>query len=470
MKLWILLGLLPALVYTAFLTRTYYWDGVLFSLYIEGVSRGEFPVPILFHPNHLLYSALGYLAYGAAALAGLHCRAIAVLQAINVVASTATGYLVLRLAQRYTRSGTVSLACFILFAFGATWWKFSTDADAYILSVLLLLLAVASVMDENIVAASLLHAGAMLFHELAVFGAVPILVALLMKRRLRAAGAYLLLSSVPVLIVYAIAYRFSSRGLHASFLGWLTSSSSESKTTHTLRQLIGANSSSYLKLFAGGRWSLIQQFLSPVVVISFAICFALIVYAVWLWRRPRMEASACLYQRVTRVLWAWVLPYVLFLSWFEPGNAFYKLFIWPPIVLLVGIEIASRPALRQRAGSFLAITLALMAWNFGAFIFPHSHSAADPVLELAEKVDMELPKRAIVYYRAFDPDDWYLRYFAPGRKWEQVPADLSSVKRAGSTVCFETTALKTISAETDAHLRWDLVNGKHNIRLECLPK
>src|SRR3954453_8499558 len=40
------------LVYVAFLTRTYYWDGVLFSLYIEKVHNAELPPSILFHPNH----------------------------------------------------------------------------------------------------------------------------------------------------------------------------------------------------------------------------------------------------------------------------------------------------------------------------------------------------------------------------------------------------------------------------------
>ncbi len=459
-----------AVIYAAFLTRTYYWDGVLFSLYIEGVSRGELPVSTLIHPNHLLYSGLGYAFYRAASLAGLHWRAITVLQTINVLASVATGYLIFRQAHRQTRSLALSLGCFTLFTFGATWWKFSTDADAYIISVLLLSLAVAAAMDEKPAMAGLFHAGAMLFHELALFGAAPILVALSLKGKLRTIATYLVLSGLPVLVAYAIAYRFADGGLHETFLAWITSSSGESKTTHTLGQFVGTNLSSYVRLFAGGRWTLIQQFLSAALLCSFALSAALVAYAVWLWRHSSTDNLPVNGNRVAPVLWAWLLPYALFLSWFEPGNAFYKLFVWPPIVLLIGIGIAARPKLRAHERSCAAISLALMAWNFGAFIFPHSHSAADPVLALAEKIDKELPKSAVVYYRVFDPDDWYLKYFAPGRRWEQLRSDLSRAKQTTTPVCFETTALEVIPAKTDVKLRWDLVNGKHNVRLECLPE
>src|SRR6266516_1004940 len=124
-----LLPLAIFILYAAFLTRTYYWDGVLFSLQIEGVHRGELSHAILFHPNHLLYSALGYVLYSAALACGSNARAI-------------TAFLVFVLSKRITNSSMTALFCWLLFAFGATWWKFSTDADSYILSVLFLILTI----------------------------------------------------------------------------------------------------------------------------------------------------------------------------------------------------------------------------------------------------------------------------------------------------------------------------------------
>jgi hypothetical protein len=166
------------------------------------------------------------------------------------------------------------------------------------------------------------------------------------------------------------------------------------------------------------------------------------------------------------VLWSWIAVYLLFLAWFEPGNAFYKLFAWPPMVLLIGTYFDGRASPSKSA--FRWVTLALASWNFAAYIYPHSHIQADAVLSLATRIDKELPKSATVYYKSLSPDDWYLEYFAPGRKWEPLPP-LSEI-REGTTaapVCFETTALPYVRAETDPALRWNLVNSQHNVRLEC---
>ncbi len=92
-----------AILYFAFLTRTYYWDGVLFALNIEQVHRGEIPFSALFHPNHLLYSAFGYVLYAAVQACHLSLRAITVLQICNVFISIAAGFLVFRLAKKYHR-------------------------------------------------------------------------------------------------------------------------------------------------------------------------------------------------------------------------------------------------------------------------------------------------------------------------------------------------------------------------------
>src|SRR6266516_597846 len=180
-----LLPLAIFILYAAFLTRTYYWDGVLFSLQIEGVHRGELSHAILFHPNHLLYSALGYVLYSAALACGSNARAITVLQIFNVAVSVAAGFLVFVLSKRITNSSMTALFCWLLFAFGATWWKFSTDADSYILSVLFLILTIIFVLESSarVIPAALCHTAAMLFHELAVFMYFPVIAAIALDAR-----------------------------------------------------------------------------------------------------------------------------------------------------------------------------------------------------------------------------------------------------------------------------------------------
>jgi hypothetical protein len=157
------------------------------------------------------------------------------------------------------------------------------------------------------------------------------------------------------------------------------------------------------------------------------------------------------------ILWTWLVPCAFFLAIWDPGSAFHKLFVWPPIVLLIGAYAAWK-----RAAASIGFVIALAAWNFGAFIYPHAHASADPVLVLAEKINRELPKNATIYYRAFSPDDWYVAYFAPGRTWLKLNAT-----PATSPFCLETTALTELAPRRNATQSWQLVTGQHNVRLEC---
>ncbi len=480
-----------AILYAAFLTRTYYWDGVLFSLEIEGVHGGKLPRAILFHPNHLLYSALGYWLYSAALACGFSLRAISVLQIFNIIVSAAAGFLVFVLSKRVTNSSSIALLCWLLFAFGATWWKFSTDADSYILSVLFLILTIILVLESppRIIPAALCHTAAMLFHELAVFTYFPVIAAIALDsrrsktNRLWTSIAYAIGTGACVGSAYLLCYSQTDRATYPSLFAWITSYASDSGFTHSLAQITGSYLASYIKLFLGGRLSLIYDYFSVAVCLSLAVCLTMLVYALLLFRRARVVRAINPNARAISVLWAWFLPYAVFLASWDPGSAFHKLFVWPPIVLLIGTYIASRQRLTEHIYAFHALAVALAAWNFGAFIYPHSRVTADPVLVFAQTLDRQLPRNATVYYRALDPDDWYLEYFAPGRTWSPLPPRPHSWQQQrrspkAGPVCLETTALdeleknplhaSQILPEIDPERRWDLVNSRHNIRLECL--
>ena len=469
----LLIGLI--LLYPAFLTRTYYWDGVLFSLYIEKVYRSELPITILFHPNHLLYSGFGYLLYSFSHGAGLRLRAITLLQCVNVLAGVSAAALLFNLVKRLCGSVPLAVFCSFLFASGATWWKFSTDADSYILSVLLLLLAVGLVLNEKplLLLAGICHSFAMLFHELAVFAYIPLLAAIFLENRaqsarVRRAFVYLASTAGSVSLAYWLAYSLAGRDSGRTFFRWITRFSAESQMTHSWRQILIGYPASYLKLLAGGKLSLIQDYLSPPVVAALLFSLAALIAGVWLTRHPKRETGIPIERRTKVVLWAWILPYFVFLVWWEPESAFYKLFVWPPIVLLLGCSIAERSSSISRVRAFTAFGAALAAWNFGAFIFPHSYSSADPVLALAEKLNRELPKNAIVYYKVLSPDDWYLQYFAPGRRWR--PLSIDDFKRpAPEPFCMETTALNYLGKSNfNPQQHWEIVDSKHNVQLACV--
>jgi hypothetical protein len=464
------------LVYACFLTRSHYWDGVLFSLYIEKVHNGEYPAAVLLHPNHLLYSVLGYVVYELSHAVGAPVRSIRILQSINVLASVATTAILFGVSRRLFRSYQLALACALLFASGATWWKFSTDADSYILSVLFVTAGVALLVSnpQRIVPAAMCQVTAMFFHELAIFAYVPALAAIWLEsrprnRRFTRLLGFFVCTTASVTAVYAWAYSLASSAHNSSFLQWISSSSGTSQVTHSAGQVLFLYPMSYLKLFAGGKLTLVADYLSLPVILALSLAAMLTALAVKVATEPLSNVQGYIVDHQIRmVLWFWLLPYVLFLAWFEPGNAFYKLFVWPPIVLLIGSYFSGKPALFRRKQVLLCVAGALTSWNFAAFIYPHSHLSADPVLELAEKINTQLPANATVFYKVLSPDDWYLQYFAPGRNWRSIPSGEVPGKTSNGVTCFETTALPYVHAELDPNLRWDLINTRHNVRLECL--
>jgi hypothetical protein len=164
---------------------------------------------------------------------------------------------------------------------------------------------------------------------------------------------------------------------------------------------------------------------------------------------------------------SWVLPYAVFLSVWLPRNGFYKLFIWPPIVLLLGRYLSLRPWAISGASALLA---AMIGWNFAAYVYPRSHDSAAPVVEFAKKLNGQLPHSAVIYYRSFVPDDWYLRYFTPDTEWKPFNGPYPALLPTNSRACFETTALAlpvTQLPRLSSKYEWDLVSAKYNIRVQC---
>ena len=133
-----LLFIATAAIYLLFPTRVYYWDGIVFAQTIEDASRLS---PSLVHPNHLIYNFAGYLFYKLLRALGADIRALTALQILNSLLSALCARVLFSILMTTLRSFYFSICLTVLFAFSATWWKFSTDADAYIPSVLFLLIS-----------------------------------------------------------------------------------------------------------------------------------------------------------------------------------------------------------------------------------------------------------------------------------------------------------------------------------------
>src|SRR5215208_6266456 len=125
-------------IYLSFPTRVYYWDGIAFAQAIEDASGLN---ASLVHPNHLIYNFAGYIFYKLLLWLGFELRAITALQILNGLLSAACAGVLFGILMDTLRCVYLSVCLTLLFAFSATWWKFSTDANAYIPSVLFLLIS-----------------------------------------------------------------------------------------------------------------------------------------------------------------------------------------------------------------------------------------------------------------------------------------------------------------------------------------
>ena len=192
---------LPLLCYVAIPTRNFYWDGVAFAIYIEK----RLPAASLAHPNHLGYAIWSAWLYEGVQTMGISTRALFVMQAANGVLA---GFCVLLLHACLRRNGVppaIAVPAALAFAFTATWWRFATDANAYVPSIFLLLAAWALLERPRTTAmAGLAHAGAILFHQLAILFLPFALVRL--RQRPREMAVYSACALLPAAAAYLAAF------------------------------------------------------------------------------------------------------------------------------------------------------------------------------------------------------------------------------------------------------------------------
>ena len=180
----------PLAVYFVWPSRNFYWDGVSFAIEIEK----NYPPSALIHPNHLIYELWGAWLYDLWDWIGLPIRSLYLMQVANCLLAGLAVMLLYRCLRVEGWSSESGLIAALTFGFSATWWKFATDANAYIPAIFLLLCAYLLLEDSRMLwLAGLTQAAAMLFHELAIFF-LPVALLLLWKRRSSIAASFAIMA------------------------------------------------------------------------------------------------------------------------------------------------------------------------------------------------------------------------------------------------------------------------------------
>jgi len=483
----LLLAALLAL-YLAFPTKVYYWDGIVFAQAIEDAAGGSHLS--LAHPNHLIYNCVGFYFYRGLHDLGFNVRALTALRILNSVLSAACAGILWLILRDTLRSTYLSLSLTLLFAFSATWWKFSTDANAYVPSVFFLLVSFYFVLPDRKPRPLLLALSffaAMCFHELAVlahpvfaFGVYWQSSALPARRRVSNVIGFSLSAFVLIVAAYALAfYRASGDFIVTHLLRWSASYSPDADTRFVFWSNLGYSLRGEVRLFFGGRSNALHGLMNPGIVLLIAVLvIAVLLLIVALLRKLPALPTAVRQVRlepqqkiVLRLALVWLAIYLVFLFFWLPQMTFYRLFYLSPLILILGLALAavSQTAVRRTfATALFAIAVGLA--NFLFLIYPYSHIDKYPPLAFALELNREWPQGTVVYYASQNSDEALVRYFTPNASWKQLEAQLPT-----ETAWLETTAIDHISATPQGtqwlqtHTRPDslreLNNGAYRIRL-----
>jgi hypothetical protein len=482
------------------LTKNYYWDGIFFSHVIEQAAGLD---SSLLHPNHLIYNALGYLFYRAARSIGLQIRAVEVLQILNCFISAASAYVLFRILIDCFRSVYLCASLTLLFAFSATWWKFSTDADSYIPSVFFLLTSFYLILPNRkpkpfLVA--LAHTLSMLFHQLAILFLPVVVLGLVLqtsswprKRRLAPVLQYGLTAFLLTFPLFYYSFYLVTGSLSFKpFLQWITTFSPEHGFTFNAWDNLTYTLRGHSRLFAGGRMGFLRDLRDPwmyamtgVVLILAALFFFKLIRH---FRELKTTFSTALkdegrLQSRLRILCVvWIACYLVFLFFFIPQNTFYRLFYLPAIIVLLGTFLVPYEAARDNAPRRyrLALFVALLAvTNLTFSAYPYAQVRANPPLALALQLNKAWPQGTIVYYATWNSDNLLVKYFNPSTVWreanrETLEKQVRELQSVSVSIWMDTTLIdfyqstpegkQWLETRTTKRPEYELVNSKYRLQ------
>ena len=467
-------------IYLTFPTQDYYWDGISFAQDIEDAASLN---PLLLHPNHLVYTPIGYGLFKAVQAIGVNVRSLRVLQIANSILAAIAAVLLFELLLAISSSPYMSVVLTSLFAFSATWWKFSTDANAYIASVLLLLCCFYFLLPDRRsrpLLVATLHTAAMLLHQLSVLFFPVAVVGILQQNaagsvheRIKAVIKYAAAAFCGTVVIYFCAFYLRHKMANPlTFMDWISSHAPGAAFTFQLwrNALLGLRGTLRLVLAAKASWIFERN---PITLTLIVLLVLAVLALLLLFFKTRHELLRFGLRfgpgtlPIVRMSLTWIACYSLFLLVWEPANTFYRLFYLPAIILLlaaVWVE-ADRRAYRHRGRAALLVA-AIALTNFTFSILPHTKPENNPRVAFALRMQPLWKPGTVIYFADFigNIDDWTMRYFNPQTEWRQLDTNLvlfeNAITQARSketSVWLDTTALKLSEQDREFRARFERI-------------
>jgi hypothetical protein len=485
------------LIYIAFPTRNFYWDGISFALQIEDAHGLE---PMLFNPNHLGFDIAGSMLSHMVRWIFPAVRVHTVLIVVNQILGAVSGLLIFRILRERTTNLYTRVCLTLMFLFSATWWKFSTDANAYVPSTFCLIAAFALLtvpIRPRVVAVGILHALAMLFHQIAILFYFGLAVTILVSRRWQTAQEKIqalllytitaggIVTAAYVLVWTRVIHYQDGSGGFRNFLGWIMANGSEEYIFQSISTSIATTVQSSVRVFFGGRFSLARDFVEAPILFTLGSVFAVSIayFAVHIIRNIRYVGeranSQPIHKRDLISCVAWIIPFVTFLLFWLTEWPYYRLFYLPAVIAVLALFIErtkARPGSRALAGFVAVMTLS----NFIFLIYPYTKSGATPPVHLALYASDVWDSNSIVFYKTFSTDNRTFQYFNRQAQWNTVDSYIPNfqqricrLNQEGYNTWIDGTALNYLSSVSNmqsllssVELRAEprLLNFKHGIQ------
>ena len=463
-------------IYLAVPVKDYFFDGIEFAQTIED-SRGI--NLFLFHPNHLLYTATNYALYRGVHALGLHTRALTIEVLLNSFVSALAAGAMLQVLLAISGSAYLSSVLTLAFAFSATWWRFSPNADAYVIAVFFLIVSFFLVLPghrSHPFRLAITHAAAMLFHQLALMF-YPVAVAGLLlqpdipvQTRLRNVVKYSVTAAGIVIVTYCVVFRLGTGRLRfGEFMHWVMFHDPAVGFEFNFARSLSYTLHGTAQLLVATKLSLLGHDLFSRALLALALLLAAlgIVQSLRYPHELRGFARSLAHADRKLLIFAliWIAMYVGFLFFWVPANQHYRPFYAAPIFLLAGVMLAPCERLvskRRYRAVLLVAAFALV--NFALLILPLSREENVPTQAFAHQIRPLWPPGTVIYYENYitNLNNWTMRYFNPQTQWRQVgpgaipvsDPELQTIYRAGGTVWFDTSLADLPEWKTPAFESW----------------
>jgi hypothetical protein len=425
------LALFFGVLYLLTPTALYYWDGVVFAYLCERGSPSE-----LFHPHHLLYNLLTDIAYEFFHMHFPNLRSITFLAWVSSIFGALTIYFSHLIYRKiFNREGlAVTTTSFTGFAF--TFWHYSTDANAYIISAFFPILAAYLMiyMDDfpghkaRMIWIAVCFSIGMLLHQVVVFF-YPVYILWVIIFRFRDPNRKFyplqkivllflpaLITGIVYFIVGRVIYHFT---LSSEYWEWITAYGRQSKwwfsTEHSgFAAFLKAIGVSHLQLMFYPSYirhglldfsnitftDLIKKFLALVSILTIMLVFIRgIIYVIGAVGRRRFYAA---------LLIAWITPYFIFFTFFTPQFEFYRLYYLCPLMVIFALglkgffekpsfEHLDLPIQPNKLSGWVFVLLTIFAiYNYGFGIRPQMREENNRWLTDAKAFIASTPEDSIM--------------------------------------------------------------------------